>query len=162
MALVAIHAVIDVTTDVAMIAIRVRFAMAVCALEDAVVGRIRVTRRADSVRVAMIHGEPRVIESGSQPSGGSVASGARRRESCRRVIRTIRGLVLRLMTAETVGRNGSVVVVHVTASARHGCVLPRQGETCVVVVEAWWTQVVLWPPRTAAGTKATWFGLFVP
>jgi len=138
MALVAIHAVVHVTIDVAMIAIRVRLGVAVRALEDVVVGRIRVTRRADPVRVAVIHGEPRVIESGSQPTRRGVASGAARRESCRHVARTVRGLVLRLMTAEAVGRNGGVVVVHVTACAWHGRVLPGQGETGVVVVKGSW------------------------
>jgi len=68
MALVAIHAVVHVTIDVAMIAIRIRLRVAVGALEDAVVSRICVARRADAVRVAVIHREPRVIESGSQPS----------------------------------------------------------------------------------------------
>ena len=68
MALVAIRAVVHVTADVAMIAIRVRLGVAVRALEDAVVGRIRVTGRAHAVCVAVVHGEPRVIESGSQPS----------------------------------------------------------------------------------------------
>jgi len=68
MALVAIHAVVHVTTHVAMITIGVRLGVAVRALEDAVVGRIRVTGRAHAVCVAVVHGEPRVIESGSQPS----------------------------------------------------------------------------------------------
>ena len=68
MALVAIHAVVHVTTHVAMITIGVRLGVAVRALEDAVVGRVRVTGRTYAVRVAVVHGEPRVIESGSQPS----------------------------------------------------------------------------------------------
>ena len=119
MALVAIHAVVHVSVDVAMIPIRVRFRVAVRALEDAVVGRIRVARRADPVRVAVIHGEPGVIEGGSQPTRGRVTGGATRRKSCRHVIRTVRGLVFRPMTAEAVGRNRSVVVVDVTACAQH-------------------------------------------
>ena len=136
MALVAIHAVVHVTTNVAMITIRVRLGVAVRALECAVVGRIRVTRRADPVRVAVIHGEPRVIESGSQPGRRRVAGCARGRESCRHVVRAVRALVVHLVTTEAVGGHRGVVVVHVTASARHGRVLPCQGETCVVVVEA--------------------------
>jgi hypothetical protein len=94
-----------------------------------------VARRADPVRVAVIHGEPRVIESGSQPTRGRVASGAACRESRRYVIRIIRGLIFRLVTAEAVGRNCSVVVVHVTVCTCHGRVLPGQWETRVAVVE---------------------------
>jgi hypothetical protein len=125
MALVAIHAVVHVSVDVAMIPIRVRLRVAVRALEDTVISRIRVAGGADSVRVAVIHGEPSVIESGSQPTGSRVASGAACWESCRHVIRTIRSLVLRPVTAETVGRDCGVVVVHVTACTCHGRVLAR-------------------------------------
>ena len=135
MALVAIHAVVYITANVAMIAIRVRLGVAVRALEDAIVGRIRVTRRADSVCVAVIDVEPGVIESGAQPTRGGVASSARGRESRRRVIRIVRGLVFRLMTTKAIGRHRGVVVVHVTACTRHGRVLSRQGEAGVVVVE---------------------------
>jgi hypothetical protein len=52
------------------------------------------------------------------------------------VARTVGGLVLRLMAAEAVGGHAGVVVVDVTASTRNGGVLPRQRESCVVVVEA--------------------------
>ena len=136
MALVAIHAVVHVTTNAAMITIRVRLGVAGRALEDVVVGRICMTRRADSVRIAVIHREPCVIESSSQPTRGCVASGARGRETRGHVIRIVRALVVRLVTAEAVGRNRGVVVIHVTARTRHGSVLSRQGETSVVVVEA--------------------------
>ena len=136
MALIAIHAVVHVTANVAMIAICIRLRVAVRALEDAVVGRIRVTRRADSVRVAVIDVKPRVIEGGSQPTRSSVASGTRRRKSRRHVIRIVRALVIHLVTAKAVGRHCSVVVVHVTTRTCDRRVLPRQRETCVVVVEA--------------------------
>ena len=65
-----------------------------------------------------------------------MASSARGRESCRNVVRTVGGLVLRLVTAEAVGGHAGVVVVDVTASTRDGGVLPRQRKRCVVVVEA--------------------------
>jgi len=121
---------------VAMIAIRVRLGVAVRALEDAVVRRIRVTRRADPVGVTVIHGEPCVIEGGSQPSRRRVASAATGRKSCRHVAGTVRSLVFRLMTTKAVGWHRGVVVVHVTACARDGRVLSRQWETGVVVIEA--------------------------
>lgn len=136
MALVAIHAVVHVTTNVAMITIRVRLGVAIRALECAVVGRIRVTRCADPVCIAVIHGEPRVIESGSQPGRRCVARCARGRESCRHVVRAVRALIVHLVTTEAVSGHRGVVVVHVTTGACDRCVLPRQGETCVVVVEA--------------------------
>ena len=68
MALVAVDAVVYVPAYVAMVSIGIRFGMAVCALEHTVVRGVRVTRRADTIRVAMVHREPRVIESGSQPA----------------------------------------------------------------------------------------------
>ena len=136
MALVAIHAVVHVTADVAMIAIRVRLGVAVRALEDVVVGRICMTGRADPVGVTVIHREPRVIEGCSQPTRGRVTGGASGREPRGHVIRIVRALVIHLMTAEAVGGHRGVVVVHMTASTRDGRVLPSQGEARVVVVEA--------------------------
>ena len=139
MALVTIHAVVHIAVNVAMIVVGVRLGVAVRALEDAVIGRICMTRRTDSIGVTVIHGEPRVIESGSQPARGRVASGARGRESCRHVVRIVRALIIHLVTAKAVGRHRGVVVVHVATRACNGRVLPRQWETCVVVVKACWT-----------------------
>ena len=122
MALVAVHAVVDIAADAPMIAIGVRLGVAIRALEDGVGRRIGMTRRTDAIRIAMIHWEPRVVESRAQPTGGCVTGGTSSWKSSRHVIWIIRSLVVGLVTAETIGRDRCVVVVHVTACAGHGCV----------------------------------------
>jgi len=122
MALVAVHAVVYIAADVPMIAIGVGLGVAVRALEDGVVRRIGVTRRTYAICIAVIHREPRVIESRAQPTSGGVTGGTSGRESSRHVIRIVRRLVVRLVAAETVGGNRSVVVVHMTAGACNRCV----------------------------------------
>ncbi len=56
--------------------------MAIRALEDGVITRIRVARRADPVRVPVVHREPCVVESCAKPTGRSVAGRAGSRETC--------------------------------------------------------------------------------
>lgn len=136
MALVAVHAVVYVPTHAPMITIGIRFGMAVGALEYGVVRGIRVARCTDTVRVAMVHREPCVIEGGAQPARSGVTSGARCWEAGRYVIRVVRALVVRLVTAVTVGRDRGVVVVHMAARACDRGVGSGQRETGVVVIEA--------------------------
>src|SRR5215475_12235071 len=64
-----------------------------------------------------------------------MASGTRGRESCRQMWRTVRLLILRLVTAVAISRYGSVVVVYVavrTGNARMGA---GQRKASVVVVK---------------------------
>jgi hypothetical protein len=61
--LVAVHTVVYIAADAPMIAIGVRFGMAIRALEDGIGRRISVTGRAHAIGIAMIHREPCVIES---------------------------------------------------------------------------------------------------
>ena len=63
MALIAVHAVVHVATNAAMIGVRVRLRVAIGALEDAVIGGIGMTGRTHAIGVPVIHWEPRVIES---------------------------------------------------------------------------------------------------
>ena len=136
MALVAVHAVVHVTAHVDMTIVGVRLGVAVRALKYAVVRRIRMTGRTDTVRVAMSHREPRVIKGSSQPGRGGMTSRARGREPGRYVIRIVRSLVVSLVAAVAVGRDRGVVVVDVATRTRHGGVRPGQRETGVVVIEA--------------------------
>ncbi len=90
---------------------------------------------ANSSRVAVIGWEPGVVERRTSPRCGGVAGLAGRRETGCRVIRIGSGLVVGLMTREAIGRNRSVVVVHVATGAGHRRVLAGQGECSVAVIE---------------------------
>ena len=54
-ALIAVHAVIDIIRITLMCRIGLRLAMAICALKDRIVSRIRVAGRANSVSAAVSH-----------------------------------------------------------------------------------------------------------
>ena len=137
MALVAVHTVVDIATNVRMTEIRrVPSAMAACALEHCVVTRIDVARSAHPIGIAVVHVEPRVVESGSQPTGGRVADCARSGEAGRDVTRIIGSLVVGFVTTIAIGRQRGVIVVQVTVRARHSGVRARQWERRVVVIEA--------------------------
>ena len=123
MALVAIDAVIDVARHARVLEVRrIVTAMATRALEYGVVVGIDVARRAHSVRVAMVHGELRVlrvIEGRTGPRRGVVAVLARRREELRLSgVARIRGVVvIRLMAAVTGGWQRRIVRVDVAVCA---------------------------------------------
>ena len=141
-ALVAVHAVIDVAVDLRVVEIvRVVATMALCALEDRIVVRIRMARGAHAVRVAVSDREARVlrvVEVRRSPRGSRVAGRTLRRREERglcRMPRIRRVVVIRLMAANARERQCCVVVVHVTGSARHCCVEACQRERRVVVIE---------------------------
>jgi len=94
-----------------------------------------VTGGANAIRVPVIHREVRVIERGSGPCCGGVASRTGGRESRRSVIRIGRAVVIRLVAAHARGRQCRVVVIHVAIGAGHGRVRPSQRERRRVVVE---------------------------
>lgn len=127
MALVAVHAVVDVPTDIGMIEIRsIIVAVATGALEHRVVTRVRMAGRANAVRIPVIHVEIRMVERGSRPGGGGMARIAGCREAGRLVIRIGRPVVVRGVAAIASGRQCRVVVIHVALRAGHiGCVITR-------------------------------------
>ena len=136
MALVTVHAVVNVTADVWMLEIiRVPAAMTTRALEHCVVARIRVARGADSIGVAVIGREVGVIEGRTCPTGRRMADSTGVGEACSNMVRIVCLLILRLVTAITVGGQGGVVVIHVTVRARDRRVSACQRERGVVVVE---------------------------
>ena len=86
MALVAVHAVVHIAFDALMVGVRLRFRVAIRALENRIVVGIRMARRTHSIRAAMVDRELRVlrvIERRIQPVGGAMAVLARRREELR-------------------------------------------------------------------------------
>jgi len=134
-ALVAIHAVVNVSADIPVFRIGVRFCVAIGALENAVVTGVGMASRADSIGVAMIGREPGVIEGRTQPTGRRVATRAGSWESCGNVVRVVRALVVEFVAAVTIRRQRCVVIVHVTIGASDGSVRAGQREGGVVVVE---------------------------
>lgn len=137
MALVTVRAVVDIPTDIGMLEIRrVIVAMTTGALEHGVVARIRVAGGTNTIRVAVIRGEVRVIERGSGPCGGRMAGVTGRREASRLVIGVGGPIVVGGM-ATIAGRwQRRVVVVHVALRAGHvRRVISRQRECRGVVIE---------------------------
>lgn len=135
MTAVAIHAVVHVSAHTLVFRIRVRFGVAVRALEHAVVTRIDMAGGADTVGVAMIHVEPGMVESRTQPAGRRVTRSTARRKARRQMIRVGGTGIVRFVTAVTIRRQRRVVVVHVTAGAHDRGVRPGQWERRIVVVE---------------------------
>ncbi len=119
MALVTIDTVVDIAANVRVLEIsRVIAAMASGALEDGIVVRIDMARRAHAIRVAMGDWELcvlRMIESGAGPGRGVVAGLARGREELllRRVPRVGGVVVVGLMASDARCRQRRVVVVNV-------------------------------------------------
>ncbi len=97
MARVAILTIVNIPAHTIVIGVCLGFGMTrpIHAREYRVVGRIRVTRCADSVRSAVTCREPRVIERRTGPACRCVARLTRRWETGRRVIRIRRAIVVR-------------------------------------------------------------------
>ncbi len=123
MTLIAINAVIDISWIALVPRIGLGLGMAICALENCVVVRIRMTDRAHSVSgvASMVHGEPRVVERCPRPCSCVVASSTDGCENRWRslVHRVRRGIVIRFVAAVAVRRKRGVVVIYVTARAGH-------------------------------------------
>jgi len=66
-ALIAIHAVVDIPTHIAMARVGVGLGMAIGALKDSVVRRIGMAGGTNSIRASVVHREPGVIEGRAQP-----------------------------------------------------------------------------------------------
>ena len=136
MARIAINAVIDIPADTRMTKIGcVIVPMASGALEDSKVAGIRMAGRTDSIGVPVIDIEPGVVEGRSGPRRGCVAVLTGRREPGGGVAGVVRPLVIRFMTAITVGGETCVVVVHMTTGARNRSVGSGKRKRSVVVVK---------------------------
>ena len=142
MALVAVHAVVHISLYALMILVGLRFRMAIGALENRVVIRICMTRRAHPIGIAVINGELRVlrmIKRRVQPVRGAMAilTSGREKLRLRRVSRIRRIVVIRLVTANTRRRQRLVIVVDVAVDAGawwHG-VRSGQRKLRLVVIE---------------------------
>ncbi len=142
MALITIDAVVDIAPDAAMVRVSLRFRVAIGALEHRIVVRIDVAGGTNSVGVAVVGGEWRVlrmVKSRIQPAGGVVARSTSGREELRlRRMARIRGvLVVGLVAAVTVGWQRRVIVVHVAIDAlpRRRSMHARERECRLVVIE---------------------------
>ena len=141
--MIAIDAVVDIARDVVVLEILgVIVAVATRALEDGIVVRIDVARRAHAVGIPVIDRELRVlrvIECSPGPGGRVVTGLARGREKLRlrRVTRIGRVVVIGLVATDARdGQRGVVVVdVAIGADARRHRVRSGQRERGVVVVE---------------------------
>jgi len=134
-ALVTVHAVVDIAAHTAMVAIGVRFRMTVGALEYAVIAGIGMAGGAHPIGIPVIGREIGVIECRARPTRCRVAHGASVREACRNVIGIVRLVVLVLVTAVAVRRNAGVVVIQVAIRACHRSMRASQGKAGVVVIE---------------------------
>ena len=119
MAVVAIHAIVDVASNSLVPGIGLCFEVTVGALEDGVVAGIGVARRAHAVGTAVVEREEGVVESRAQPAGRRVAGFASCREPGGGMRRIGRALVIRFVTGITVGRSIAEIVVNVATGARH-------------------------------------------
>ena len=140
MALVAVHAVVDISLDALMVPVCLRFRVAIGALEYRIVVRIRMARRADSICIPMIDRERRVlrvIEGGVLPVRRVMTVLASRREKLRlrRVSRICGPVIVRQVTSDTCRWQRLVVVIDVAinASARRHRMRSGQHEIVVVV-----------------------------
>lgn len=94
--------------------------------------------RTNASGIAVVGWEPCVVEGCARPCRRGVAGLASGRETCGRVVRIRRGLVIALVTGEAIGRNRCVVIVHMATGASHCRVFPGQWEWRVVVIERRW------------------------
>jgi len=138
MALIAVHAVIDIVWVAAMRLGQPRLVrMATRALENEVVAWIRVAGGTNAVGVAVIHWEPGVIKRGSEPACSRVTGQAGCcKDGWRGLVDRIRSSsIIRGMATIAIRRESGVVVVYVATGARHLNVVTRQREGGGVVVE---------------------------
>ena len=112
--MVAIDTVVDVAANMSVVGIGVRLRMTVRALKNTVIARVGVASRAHSIGVTMTGREPRVIESGVEPSARCVTSCTTCWETGGDMVGTTGRLVLSFVTSVAVRRQSCVIVVHVT------------------------------------------------
>lgn len=138
MARVAIHAVVDVTRNALVIRVGGGLCMAIRAGEDGIVVRISMACRADTIRAAVIHVPPSVVEGGAEPVCGDprgVARGARRRETGGSMIRICGARVVGFVAGIAIGGSAGINVSDMAAQTWDAHVRALQGEWRAVVVE---------------------------
>ena len=136
MALVAIHAVVDVPIHALMVLVRIGLGVAIRALKHCIVARVCVASRTDSGGAAVPHIEPGMVEDRARPPGDYlVARLAGCGKARRDVIRIVRTLVFHSVTRIAVGWKRSVIVVHVATSAYDLYVCSYQWKRRIVMVE---------------------------
>ena len=138
MTLVAIGAVVHISTDFGVIEIRrVSAPVTVGALEHRVIVRVCVAGSTNTIRVAVVHVEVRVIERRASPGCSRMTRVASCREASRLMVRIGRAVVILLVAAHAGRRQCRVVVVDVAhdASDRCGRVETGQGKGCIVMIE---------------------------
>ena len=121
-----------------MFRIRLRRRVAVGALEDGVVRRVRVACGADSIGPAVVHREPGVVERRAKPirsHPSCVTGGARRRKARRSVIRVRRPGVIGLVARIAIGWCSGEDAANMATGARHVHVRSLQRKWRVVMVE---------------------------
>ena len=99
MTCVAVNAVVDVSADTLMMLVCYCLRVTVRALEHGVVRRIRMARRTDSVRSAVIRREPGMVEYRALPRRRGMARLASCGEAGRRMVRVSRLVVIGLVAA---------------------------------------------------------------
>jgi hypothetical protein len=139
MALITIHAVVNIPADARVIEIGGDPAsMALSALEDRIVSGIRVAHGAHAARgiFTVSQGEISMVEHRAGPGRCGVASGTSCRESGCRVGRIRCAVVVYRVAPVTSDRKRRIVVVHVAARTwnRRG-VIASQWESSRVVIE---------------------------
>ena len=136
MALVAIHAVVNVPIHALMVLVGIGLSVAIRALKHRIVARVCVAGRTDSGGSAVPHIEPGMVEDRARPPGDHlVARLARCGKARRDVIRIVRTLVFHSVTGIAVGRKRSVVVIHMAACTHDLYVCSHQWKGRVVMVE---------------------------
>lgn len=135
MALIAVHAVIDIPRNARMQRIRLPRRVTVGALENGKIVRVGVACGANAVCVPMIHGEPRVVKRGARPTRSRVARRASSGETCRGVIRIRSAGIISLVTRIAVRRRPGENTSHVAQVASNCCVCAGQRKGRVVVIE---------------------------
>ena len=137
-ALVAVHAVVDIPADAPVVLVRLGLGVAVGALKDGVVVRVGVAGSAHSIRPAVIDIPPGMVEHGTAPGAGAVARVAGCGKACRLMVRICRAVVVRRVT-RIAQRSCDVVVaidVAVGTLPRRNRVLSGQSPPSCRVVES--------------------------
>jgi hypothetical protein len=135
MAVVAVHAVVDIVAYASVIRVRLRLEMAIRTAEYLVVVRVRMAGTADAVRPPVVGRKPRMIERRAQPRGRRMTGAARRREGRRGVIRIGRAAVLGGVARITVSRCSGKTSVYVAQRAGSSRVLTGQSESGSRMIE---------------------------
>ncbi len=139
MALIAVHAVINIAIHQQMLLVGLPLVVAIRALENCVVVRIGMADRTHSIGsiFPVAYWEPRVVKRCTQPARRVVARCARGCENRRRRLmnRIGGGIVGGLVAAVAIRRQRRIVVVYMTISTGHLDVEPSQRERCRVVVK---------------------------